>query len=237
MQYVVILIFVAIGVATIVNPFAKKVQSNTAKRAVKNSLQELREEKEDDESLFEDIYKSIQKYNIKLFLTKQSSFTGETPSIKDGAEIGKTKSGIDISKYGNVRIEHKVQLRRGKEKTEILTYPLNLTASHSNIDNGFVVMKGTSIPIGGLNTLSVLYGNAKKNLGLGKKINIKTGDKIIIESVWGEVIYQVTEMGTLLKNNSEALKIQKGDDKIALLIAGHDKNIRLCIIADRQVQE
>lgn len=47
-----------------------------------------------------------------------------------------------------------------------------MEVNRATLANCFIPVKNTSMPVGGENTLSVLYGRPRKGLGLDNKFNI-----------------------------------------------------------------
>lgn len=100
-----------------------------------------------------------------------------------------------------------------------LEMPLFLGASEENMAAGAAVLSQTSIPIGGDSTNAVIAGHRGWNgypyfLDIEK---LEVGDQIHIVNVWGELIYEVSEIKIVNPNDVSAILIQPGRDLITLL--------------------
>ena len=105
-----------------------------------------------------------------------------------------------------------------KEKKE-QKYAVSMEVNRATLANCFIPVKNTSMPVGGENTLSVLYGRPRKGLGLDNKFNISKGDVITLETIWDTISYEIDDLVLISADDIESLKIVPGKDIIVLMIA------------------
>lgn len=97
--------------------------------------------------------------------------------------------------------------------------PLYIGASYSHMDQGAAVLGETSIPIGGVNTNSVIAGHRGwKNGKYFKEIeNLSAGDPVYLTNPWETLTYRVESIDIIAPTDSEKLKIQEGKDMVTLI--------------------
>lgn len=80
-------------------------------------------------------------------------------------------------------------------------------------------MGQTSMPIGGINTNSVIAGHRGYNGSPYFKYieNVQLGDYIYVTNPWGTLTYQAVEISIINPYDSDAVKIQEGKDMVTLL--------------------
>lgn len=120
------------------------------------------------------------------------------------------------------------------------TLPVYLGATDEHLKKGVAVIQGTSIPVGGEDTNSVIAGHT----GLVKKFftdlpELEPGDKIEITNRWGTLYYKVTGNKLIWPDQSEYLASALGKDMITLLTCYHgtSENDRLLVFAERYSPE
>lgn len=242
MQLSIIVILVIIGIASVAIPIVRKIHYGIIKSNDRKEFKNLTENYEiadlqDEEMLekYETVYKAMQKYNEDIYNDGQSALSGELPEKE---VLFDTSECLDIETFGYIFINGKRQSRfskKQKDKRE-LVYPIYLKANKANMLNGFATMPYTSLPIGGKNTLSVLYGYAKKNIIRNSKCVVNIGDEIILKNPYGELKYVVSDMGFIGSDETEYLKIMDGETEIALLMFLPQKEKRLCIYAKKKIK-
>lgn len=98
-------------------------------------------------------------------------------------------------------------------------FPIYLGATSSNMAKGMVHLSQTSLPIGGINTNSVLAGHRGWNgadfLRYIEKIQI--GDRVTVTNLWGELVYEAVEIRIIEPNEVEEILIQEGKDLLTIL--------------------
>ena len=97
--------------------------------------------------------------------------------------------------------------------------PLYVGASYSHMDQGAAVLGETSIPIGGINTNSVIAGHRgwKKGRYFKEIENLSAGDPVYLTNPWETLTYRVESIDIIAPTDSEKLKIQEGKDMVTLI--------------------
>ena len=120
------------------------------------------------------------------------------------------------------------------------TLPVYLGATDEHLAVGAAVIQGTSLPIGGNNTNSVISGHT----GLVQKFftdlpKLTPGDTITITNRWETLHYRVTGNILIWPDQSEYLAVVPGKDMITLLTCydGTAANDRFLIFAERWYPE
>lgn len=142
---------------------------------------------------------ALVEYNRELYRNGQSDFSEET-----------VERQVDLCDrlFGYIEIP-----------SMDVTLPLYLGASKKNMAEGAAVLGGTSLPVGGENTNSVIAGHR----GYGgapffRDIEVlKEGDPIYITNRWATLCYRVESIEILKPSDSEKVKIRPGKDMVTLI--------------------
>ncbi|MHC5267709.1 class C sortase [Enterococcus sp. LJL98] len=100
-----------------------------------------------------------------------------------------------------------------------VSLPLFRETNNQLLEKGATILQGTSFPIGGVDTHSVITGHS----GLpDKKLftdleKLKMGDLFFIDIAGEKLAYQVMAFATVLPNELDAVKIKDGEDLVTLL--------------------
>lgn len=98
-------------------------------------------------------------------------------------------------------------------------FPIYLGATSANMSKGMVHLSQTSLPIGGMNTNSVIAGHRGWNgadfLRYIEKLQI--GDRVTVTNLWGELVYEAVEIRIIEPNEVEEILIQEGKDLLTIL--------------------
>jgi LPXTG-site transpeptidase (sortase) family protein len=120
------------------------------------------------------------------------------------------------------------------------TLPVYLGATNKHLKKGVAVIQGTSIPVGGEYTNSVIAGHT----GLVQKFftdlpELEPGDEILIKNRWETLYYKVTGNKLIWPDQEEYLDVIAGKDMITLLTCYHGthENDRLLVFAERVYPE
>lgn len=120
------------------------------------------------------------------------------------------------------------------------TLPVYIGATDEHLNKGVAVIQGTSIPIGGENTNSIIAGHT----GMVEKFftdlpELEPGDEIVITNSLETLYYKVTGNKLILPEEEEYLSVVEGKDIITLLTCYHGttKNDRLLVFAERYYPE
>ena len=192
-----------------IEEFYQKYQIDETESEKKSTDSETEADTEEIQSdplgRFPELYKEIVNYNQSIYENGQENFKDawsyeQTPINIDGLEDGV---------FGYIEIP----------AMDDLKMPLYIGASYDNMDKGATVLGYTSIPIGGINTNSVIAGHRgwhKTSYFLYIE-NLTIGDKVYITNPWGKLTYRVESIDIIDPYDSDAVKIQKGKDMVTLV--------------------
>ena len=171
-------------------------------------VQELREEAEAAEEPlpYEELYTAIQRYNDWLAESAQCYLTDRAST--EAIPFYMTRYGLPDEVFGVLRIP-----------AMELEMPLYLGANEANMANGAAVLTQTSVPIGGKNTNAVIAGHrGYSGYKYFRDIELlQKGDLVYISNLWGELVYEVTEIRIVYPNDVDAILIQEGKDMLTLM--------------------
>lgn len=99
------------------------------------------------------------------------------------------------------------------------TLPLYVGATDAHLNLGTAVLGGTSLPVGGKNTNSVIAAHRGwKNGKYFKEIEkLRPGNAVFVENPWETLCYKVEACEVIAPTDSERLKIQEGRDMLTLI--------------------
>lgn len=168
-----------------------------------------------DPSWLEDpLYQEILTYNETIYQNEQEYFDEDTV---DDVVIRDARLPDDIFGYIEIPVLKK-------------KFTLYLGASDEHLAKGLAVMGQTSLPVGGVNTNSVIAGHRGWNTGnfLRDIEELGKGDHILITNPWTTLSYEVTEIDIVPPDASQRLLIQRDKELITLLTChpylSHGKN-------------
>ena len=144
--------------------------------------------------------------NNKIFEEKQKAFLDK--KMYDISDINLANYGLINNVFGFVEIP----------SINVLL-PIYLGASESNMRKGAVHLTGTSYPVGGINTNSVIaahrgYYRTKMFRNID---SIKLGDKLYIKNFNEVLTYKAVEITIIKPYELEKLLIQEGRDMITII--------------------
>lgn len=154
----------------------------------------------------ERLYKDMEAYNTRLYEDGQADlkdpFSYEVSSF-DLREYGFKNNVIGIVSIPKMEVE----------------LPVYLGADKANMAKGAAVLGGTSMPTGGENTNVVLAAHrGYKGVKMFRDIEVlELGDKIYVTTPYDELVYQVTEIKIVQKDDIGEVLIRKGKDMLTLL--------------------
>ena len=194
------IILILCGIAAIFKPCLQRAQMEKMKATTIQDFLDTRLEYEDQKELWEQICH----YNRQIYENHQINFADE----KIVQEMPKQLTALDSPLFGYIEIPA-MQCRM----------PLYLGASEENMEKGAAVLGETSVPIGGINTNSVIAGHRGwKHSKYFKDIDqLTVGDKVYIINFWEKLCYSVEKIVIIEPSDSEKVKIQEGKDMITLL--------------------
>ena len=167
----------------------------------------------------------LKAYNIKLWKSPGETTDpfGENEGGSAKYEVSEDSGGASVFAYIKIDKIHQ-------------TLPVYLGATNVHLKKGVAVIQGTSIPVGGENTNSVIAGHT----GMIQKFftdlpEMKPGDEIQITNHWETLYYKVTGNKLIWPDQEEYLAVVPGKDMITLLTCYHGtpENDRLLVFAER----
>lgn len=150
------------------------------------------------------LWEEISAYNTEIYENDQMDF-------KDAWTAAQTPVAVDLLKdgmFGYIEIP-----------TMNCTLPLYIGASSTHMGNGAAVLGGTSVPIGGENTNSVIAGHRGwKSMKYFKEIEqVQVGDPVYITNPWATLTYRVESIAIIGPRDSDKVRIQEGKDMVTLI--------------------
>ena len=183
--------------------YAKEEQQQVSEETEEKSEQGETESLEyQHKDVYPELYASLEAYNESL----------RSGQVVEDAWAYKNSS-VDISALGSDAIGY-IEIPDMKVRL-----PLYLGSSESNLAKGAAVVNGTSMPIGGESTNSVIAGHRGwrgsayfqfiENMGLGSKVYIQTP--------WERMVYQTVDVRIVDPSDTDSILIQEGRDLITLV--------------------
>jgi LPXTG-site transpeptidase (sortase) family protein len=159
-----------------------------------------------EESPLEKLLRRTKSYNEKLYLDGQKDL--KDPFSYEVSSIDLSEYGIADDLFGFLEIP-KINVKLG----------IYLGATSSNMAKGAVHLTQTSLPIGGINTNSVIAAHrGTRHQDMFLHINrLEPGDKVVITNPWETLIYRVTSTEIIAPNAIQKVLIQSGRDMVTLI--------------------
>ena len=154
----------------------------------------------------EQLWYQMQSYNQRIFLEGQSGLSNrnayEKPSFRL-SDYGLTTEVFGILSIPSLGVE----------------MPLYLGATEEHMAAGAAIMSQTSLPIGGINTNSVIAGHRGwKGADYFLHVDhLQPGDVVTITNLWEKITYQVVEIKIIAPQDVEAIYIRPNQELITLL--------------------
>ena len=182
---------------------------------------------------------------------KYASFKAKDSQVTDdlidyNKEVVKGESNI-IDPFDNEEYEGAHDIK-GIDKDEVFAYliipkldmkkPIYLDATYDHLDWGVAQVEGTSLPLGGMSTRSVIAGHRGwwGDLMFYNVDKLEVGDEILIDGRTGLLEYRVTGTDVISPSDWESILPVAGKDMVTLLTC-HPKRPprpkRLLINAER----
>ena len=152
------------------------------------------------------LFAEMQKYNKNLWAEKQSNLTDPWSYQQPSFYLPDYNLADEV--FGVISIP-KLDLQM----------PLYLGATKEHLAAGAAHLSQTSIPIGGINTNSVIAGHRGwHGASYFKYItDLVIGDTVILSNLWETLTYKVIEIKIVEPNDVEEILIREGQDLITLL--------------------
>lgn len=179
-------------------------ETESFQRHVRSDNSDSETEKNEENKQGEALWETIQKYNVLLCQEGQRDFMDGQSEAGIPEFCEDTKDRI----FGYIEIPS-IQV----------TLPLYLGSSESHMAKGAAVLSGTSIPVGGVNTNSVICGHrGYRGMPYFRDIeDLQTGDLIYITNIWGTLTYRAESVKVIDPSDRDAVMIQENRDMITLL--------------------
>lgn len=173
-------------------------------RKIAGYIEKFDEENKENTTEGDVRYEASLTYNRKIYQERQSSFKDAWTYTQNPVVL----DGVKDQRFGYIEIP-----------AMNLKLPLYIGASDKNMERGAAVLGGTSMPIGGNNTNSVIAGHrGYKGMPYFKEIEtLKTGDRLYIRNPWETLIYLVESIKIIDAYDTDSVKIQEGRDMITLI--------------------
>ena len=157
--------------------------------------------------IYPELLRAMEDYNRELYETGQACLT--SPADYEQA-------AIDLSKYG---LDPDTPIGTLSIPAIDLELPLYLGAGKEQMAKGGAVLGGTSLPIGGMNTNTVIAGHrGYRGIPYFRNLDrLKPGDTIILTNFWETLTYTVTCSRIIEPNDIDAVLIEGGADRLTLL--------------------
>lgn len=182
--------------------------------------------------------------NYASFKAKDSQVTDDLIDYNKGLSSG---SSNIIDPFDNEEYEGAHDIK-GIDKDEVFAYliipkldmkkPIYLDATYDHLDWGVAQVEGTSLPLGGMSTRSVIAGHRGwwGDLMFYNVDKLEVGDEIFIDGRTGLLEYRVTGTDVISPSDWESILPVAGKDMVTLLTC-HPKRPprpkRLLINAER----
>lgn len=180
-----------------------------------------------DDTIVDSVYLKAQAFNRDLIGNQELIDYGWWNSV----DLDLSPYGIEDQQIGVIEIP-----------SIELEMPLYLAATYEHLAKGCVVMGGTSLPIGGENTHTVIAGH-RGYRGGDYLINIEDiaiGDQIVVTNLWGQVSYTAAEIKVIEPWDTTPLYIDEGQRLLTLLTChpyGSGGRYRYLVVCTENVPE
>ena len=171
-----------------------------------NSQEEIIDSKMNTYNQFQALYELLRQRNNYLYETKQKDFIYNTNYEKN--DIHLSDYGLKYNVFGYIELP-----------SIGITLPIYLGASNYHMSLGAVHLTGTSYPIGGINTNSVIAAHRgfrrTKMFRNIDKINI--GDIMYIKNFNDTLTYKAVKTDVISSKGISSLTIESGRDMVTII--------------------
>ena len=163
-------------------------------------------EQEPTELPYGDLLEAMEAYNRQIWEEKQAGLCDPWSYQQPSFSLGDYGLGSEV--FGVISIP-KLDLE----------LPLYLGATYQHMAGGAAHLSQTSIPIGGMNTNSVIAGHRGwYGASYFRYITeLEPGDEVIVTNLWGTLTYRVADTQIIRPHEADQILIQEGRDLITLL--------------------
>ena len=182
------------------------IATENIKQETKQYITQFKQKEEKNKVNKEDDprYLEIEEYNEKIYENHQKDFRDVNSYQSSPISLKGFKDG----KFGYIKIP-KMNVK----------LPLYVGASDSHLASGAAILGQTSIPVGEIDTNSVIAGHrGYQGAPFFREIEkLDKGDTITIVNPWDTLEYEVTGIDVISPFNTDAVMIQEGRDMITLV--------------------
>lgn len=199
--FAIVLILAAIIVSAI--PLFQRKHLNTETAKV---VEEFLSAPEKEEILYAELYAAMQEYNDCLVGNQRELLTD--PWSYEQTSFDLLEYGIEDGVFGVLEIP-----------AIDLSMPVYLGATEENMAKGAAHLSNTSLPIGGMDTNSVIaghrgYSGADYFRHLDK---LEVGHKVRLTNLWETLSYRVVDIQIIAPSDIQKVYVQEGRDMLTLL--------------------
>lgn len=182
------------------------IATENIKQETKQYITQFKQKEEKNKLNKEDDprYQEIEEYNEKIYENHQKDFRDVNSYQSSPISLKGFKDG----KFGYIKIP-KMNVK----------LPLYVGASDSHLAQGAAILGQTSIPVGEIDTNSVIAGHrGYQGAPFFREIEkLDKGDAVTIVNPWDTLEYEVTGIDVISPFNTDAVMIQEGRDMITLV--------------------
>jgi LPXTG-site transpeptidase (sortase) family protein len=210
LSVVFILAGAAIYTCPMIANLLSRQQTEQEEKTFQETIQSLQSKASEDSSKKNDVLEKLlqraESYNEKLYLDGQKDL--KDPFSYEASSIDLSEYGIADNLFGFLEIP-KINVKLG----------IYLGATTSNMAKGAAHLTQTSLPIGGINTNSVIAAHrGTRHQDMFLHIDrLKPGDRIFITNPWKTLIYRVTSTEIIAPDAIEKVLIQPGRDMVTFI--------------------
>lgn len=209
-QIIAIIIFF-IGIGVILLPYLiqkiTKIQTNNFINNFESIIKEeiIISKTDDKDNKYSMLLKNIIEYNKDLYEKGQEIID---PFLFETSSINLASFGFEENIIGSIDIP-KMDIK----------LPIYLGANSENMKKGAVHLNGTSLPIGGENTNTVIaaHRGLVRNAMFRNIQKLENGDRIFINNYWETLEYQVIGSKIISPDQIDNIYIQNGKDLVTLI--------------------
>jgi len=189
----------------VISEFYEQIEATPAPKPITPAAESLPEEPEEEPPDYTALYEAMVRYNEELYENRQRTL---------GDAWDYTPSDFDLMSYG---VESEV-VGVVEIPSLSISMPLYLGASYDHMAAGCTQLTGTSMPIGGVNTNSVIAGHC----GWGGAnyfrylSTIQTGALVYVTNLWETMTYRVESTKIIAPYDLDKIMIREGKDMITL---------------------
>ena len=206
-KLILAIFFFLAGIELFIYPrITDSIYKNKVKELEKEFTIKINDISNDDNSKLNELYNLLKEENNKVYLDGEKRFLSD--KTYDITDINLADYGIEDNIFGFLDIP-----------TINMTLPIYFGASEANMLKGATHLTGTSYPIGGVNTNSVIAGHRGyfKTEMLRNIDKIKIGDKIYLKTVFGTLEYEAIKAIIIKPTDLAKLTIVEGEDMVTLV--------------------